>query len=303
MRPLVSIVIPTFNRARDLDRALKSVLAQTYSNWEALIIDNHSTDNTDEVVRSFNDSRIILYKINNDGMISVSRNLGIKHAQGEYIAFLDSDDWWLPRKLDESLKYLEQGADVIYHELFVVTKDCQRLFWRKAKARDLRSPAFKDLIVDGNALINSSVVLRKSVLTGIGFLPEDREMNPCCDYDAWLHIAKHTEKFKRVPKTLGYYWMGGGNVTTSERTITSLDRFESLYASDLVDLSKDDIWWLNYAKGRAYYHLGFYEIAKKHLGLIRWHRVPSSVYWNSLRMLLFINLYHSKVAWAHNKKH
>src|SRR3989338_2810117 len=102
MKPIVSIVIPTYNRACDLERALKSVLAQTYSNWEALVVDNHSSDNTDDVVKSLNDSRLKLFKIHNDGVIAASRNAGVKHATGEYIAFLDSDDWWMPQKLEES---------------------------------------------------------------------------------------------------------------------------------------------------------------------------------------------------------
>ena len=109
--PRISIVIPTYNRARDLERALKSLKAQTFINWEVLIIDNESVDNTDEVVSGFSDPRMKLFKIDNDGVIAASRNLGIREASGEYIAFLDSDDWWKPKKLEESVKCLEKSAD------------------------------------------------------------------------------------------------------------------------------------------------------------------------------------------------
>ena len=87
LTPLVSIVIPTYNHARYLGRALQSVLDQTYINWEAIIIDNHSTDNTDQLVASFSDSRIIYLKIHNNGVIASSRNAGIREAKGEWIAF------------------------------------------------------------------------------------------------------------------------------------------------------------------------------------------------------------------------
>ena len=90
--PLVSVVIPTYNHARYLARALQSVLDQTYTNWEAIVIDNHSTDNTDEVMASFADSRITLLKIHNNGVIAASRNIGIRAANSEWITFLDSDD-------------------------------------------------------------------------------------------------------------------------------------------------------------------------------------------------------------------
>jgi glycosyltransferase involved in cell wall biosynthesis len=75
--PLVSVIIPTYNRARELARALESVRAQTYGNWEALVVDNHSTDDTDQLISGFNDPRIRAFKIHNDGVIAASRNVGI----------------------------------------------------------------------------------------------------------------------------------------------------------------------------------------------------------------------------------
>ena len=113
--PVVSVIIPTYNRASDLKRALNSVQEQTFVNWEALVVDNNSEDNTDEIVIGFNDPRIKLFKINNDGVIAASRNKGIKEASGEYIAFLDSDDWWAPNKLELSVAALKAGSDIVYH--------------------------------------------------------------------------------------------------------------------------------------------------------------------------------------------
>lgn len=289
MKPLVSIVIPTYNRARDIDRALRSVLAQTYSHWEALIVDNHSSDNTDDVVKSFSDSRIRLLKIHNDGVIAASRNLGIKHARGEYIAFLDSDDWWMPQKLEESLRYLVQGADVVYHDLFLVTRSDQRIFWRKERTRRLKPPVFRDLLVNGNALNNSSVVVRKSIFQKIGGMSEDIALVAMEDYDAWLRAAKFTEKFKRVPRTLGYYWANGGNISSPERTIKFLDAFEERYAKDINDLSPGaGFWWLNYARGEAHYSLRSYAMALKHLKRFHWGQIRPLSMIKALWMILLI---------------
>lgn len=261
--PLVSVVIPTYNRATELERALKSVLSQTYTKWEVLIVDNYSTDSTDKLVKSFCDSRIKLFKIHNDGVIAASRNLGVKYSSGSYVAFLDSDDWWMPNKLEESLKYLEQGMDIVYHDLFLIKKINQRYFWRKTRTRELKKPVFEDLVVNGNTLNNSSVVLRKRVLDEIGEFSENRTLIATEDYIAWLKAAKYTERFKKIPQTLGYYWIGGNNTSNPERTLRLLNTFEEQYRNVILDLNlQDRIYWLNYARGKSYYRLGLYRKAQ-----------------------------------------
>ncbi len=117
---LVSVVIPTYNHARFLGRALQSVLDQTYTNWEAIVVDNHSQDNTDEVVQRFACGRFTLLKIHNNGVIAASRNMGIRAAKGEWIAFLDSDDWWKPNKLQVCFEHINNNVDLVYHRLKLV---------------------------------------------------------------------------------------------------------------------------------------------------------------------------------------
>jgi len=106
--PTISVIIPTYNRANFIDVAIKSVLNQSYQDFEIIIVDDGSTDNTEEIVKNFNDFRInyFFHKFNQG--ISAARNTGIKACQGKYIAFLDSDDEWLPEKLDkkEGQRYL-----------------------------------------------------------------------------------------------------------------------------------------------------------------------------------------------------
>ena len=260
MKPLVSIVIPTYNRARDLDRALKSVLAQTCSDWEVLVVDNHSSDNTDDLVKGFNDSRIKLFKIHNDGVIAASRNLGIKHAIGEYIAFLDSDDWWSPVKLEKSLKYLNQGADVVYHDLYYSNKYNQKLFFKKSNSRQLERPVFEDLIANGNALATSSVVVRKVIMDRIGGLSEERDVVTWEDYDAWIRISKITQNFQFIPECLGFYWRGGGNTSNPAKVIENIEAWERKYLNQSV-IIKARCVWATYTKGRCCYLLKDYKSA------------------------------------------
>ena len=125
MHFFVSVIIPTYNHAKFLAKAIKSVLDQTYTNFEIIVIDNHSTDNTNEVVNSFNDARLKLLKVHNNGVIAISRNKGILEAKGDWIAFLDSDDFWYPSKLETAMNFALQNDEyevICTNELMVNSK-------------------------------------------------------------------------------------------------------------------------------------------------------------------------------------
>lgn len=107
---LVTIIIPTFNRAYILPRAIKSSLSQTYQNIELIIIDDGSTDNTEEIVKGFQDSRIQYIRHSENRGVSAARNTGIKSSKGDFIALLDSDDEYLPEKIEKSLKGYKSGS-------------------------------------------------------------------------------------------------------------------------------------------------------------------------------------------------
>jgi len=105
--PLVSVVIPTYNRSHLITRAINSVLHQTYKNLECIVVDDASTDNTGELVHSINDDRIIYLRHDNNKYTSASRNTGIKNAKGKFIAFLDDDDVWLSTKLEKQVLLIQ----------------------------------------------------------------------------------------------------------------------------------------------------------------------------------------------------
>ena len=97
-----SVVIPTYNCAEYLKRALSSVFSQTYQDFEIIVIDNSSTDNTQNVIKSFDNQKLKVIRVNNKGIIGYSRNKGIEASKGTWIAFLDSDDRWLPEKFNSA---------------------------------------------------------------------------------------------------------------------------------------------------------------------------------------------------------
>lgn len=104
--PLVSIVMPAHNAADFIDDAIHSVLGQSYGNWELIVVDDHSTDKTVEVVKQFKDKRVQVIALKRNGGAAKARNRGIREARGEYLAFLDADDLWQPDKLERQLAFM-----------------------------------------------------------------------------------------------------------------------------------------------------------------------------------------------------
>ncbi len=111
MAPTVSVIVPTYNRADAIPRTIESVLSQTLEDLELIIVDDASDDDTDEVVASYDDDRIRFFQHEENQGASVARNTGIDHAEGEYMAFLDSDDVWLPTKVEKQVLTLELRSD------------------------------------------------------------------------------------------------------------------------------------------------------------------------------------------------
>jgi glycosyltransferase involved in cell wall biosynthesis len=232
--PLVSVVIPTYNHAHFLNHALQSVLDQSYTHWEAIVIDNNSRDNTDEVMQRFTDQRITYLKIHNNGVIAASRNAGIRAAKGKWIAFLDSDDWWVPTKLECCVAALNAGADLVYHDLYTVRLSDQVRFEDRIASTGPQHPMFVALLCTGMSIPNSSVVVRKDLLNRIGGILEDRGLISVEDYDTWIRLSRLTENFVRIPECLGYYWAGGGNISAASSKQIYIIR--TLYAQYLDEL-------------------------------------------------------------------
>ena len=164
MKPFVSIIIPTYQNCNRLRGALNSVLSQTYDDYEVLIMDDGSTDGTEEMVNSFKDSRIFYYWNKNSGGPAKPRNRGIKFSKGNWIAFLDSDDSWKPNKLKMCIENISEQVDLIYHDLEIVYGSKKIFRRKKARTRKLKKPVLIDLLINDNLICNSSVIVRKNLL-------------------------------------------------------------------------------------------------------------------------------------------
>jgi glycosyltransferase involved in cell wall biosynthesis len=181
----VSVIIPTFNRAGRVIRAISSVLEQTFIDFEIIVVDDGSTDETEKTVARFNDRIKYIAQPANLG-VSAARNTGIKNSSAPFIAFLDSDDHWLPEKLETQMRFFETSADALAcqtEEIWI--RNGRRVNPRKKHLKpsgDIFEPSLKMCLVSPSA-----VMLRRSLLEKVGLF--DENLPVCEDYDLWLRIA------------------------------------------------------------------------------------------------------------------
>jgi glycosyltransferase involved in cell wall biosynthesis len=212
--PFFSIIIPTYNSKSSLEIALNSVLNQTFQDFEILIIDDGSTDGTDVLMLEYKDIRILYEKQVNSGGPASPRNKGINLSKGKWICFLDSDDYWCSNKLEFCYNQINSNVDLLFHDLYLVNK---KNFWltnKILKGRRLDSPVIRDLLINGNAISTSSVVVRRKIVEKFGGFDENIDVIAAEDFKLWLGVATLTNKFKYINSPLGYYLDLGSGISS-----------------------------------------------------------------------------------------
>jgi glycosyltransferase involved in cell wall biosynthesis len=216
--PTVSVILPTYNRAELIGRAIKSILSQTYQDFEIIVVDDGSTDNTEEVVKSFDDKRIkyIVYKRNKGA--AIARNVGIKAAMGEYIAFQDSDDEWLPLKLEKQLKVFDVSpaeVGVVYTGFWRI-KDKKKIYlpfeWVKQKDGNIHKELIK-----GNFVSTQTILVKKECFKKSGLF--DENLRGLLDWELFIRISNYYNfKYIEEPLLIAYHTLD--SITADSNAIT-----------------------------------------------------------------------------------
>lgn len=247
--PKVSIVTPTFNRSRFIARLVKNVLSQTYQDFELVIIDDGSTDNTKELVdqsiKEFPNRIQYVYQPNQGS--GKARNTGIKHARGKYVAFLDSDDEWLPEYLERTIAVLEKGDyqwTVTGARRIDIDKDGKEIDSQLIKCNlqefgyfFKRELSLYEALLTGNVVGETSriVVLKEALLAAGGFKDH---LKLSQDYELWLRLAKANYKLFITDDPLVLYRKSVDSVTKTRLVEGLRYGFEiiSQYSKDAVKL-------------------------------------------------------------------
>lgn len=184
--PTVSVIIPTFNRAWTLSSAIDSVLAQSFQDFELIIVDDGSTDNSNALLTQYGDTIKVLPQANRG--VSAARNRGIHAARGRLIAFLDSDDEWMPEKLAVQVEFFKQNPTLqICQTEEIWIRKGQHVNPKKRHKKpsgDIFKPSLHLCLVSPSA-----VMLRRALFERVGFF--DEALPACEDYDMWLRISCH----------------------------------------------------------------------------------------------------------------
>lgn len=184
----VSIIMPSYNTARYIRESIESVLNQTYTNWELIIVDDCSSDNTDEIVAKFTDGRIKYFKNEKNSGAAVSRNKALQEAKGKWIAFLDSDDLWMPEKVEKQIKFMTDNGYAFSYTNYIeidensVSKGKMITGPKRVNKRKMRDYSY----------IGCLTVMYDAEKVGLIQIEDIKKNN---DYAMWLKVIKKADCF------------------------------------------------------------------------------------------------------------
>jgi len=201
-RPLVSIIIPAYNVASYVRDAIDSALAQTYKNIEIVVVNDGSTDATAEVLEPYRESGKIIYIFQKNRGLSGARNTGIRVAKGEFVALLDSDDIFLPEKIEKQVGYLlaHPDYDVCYCDVWHFRDDAPEKMLKLNYAYYSSDAVFPNLLKK-NFILPLSMVMRRSAIVRAGLFDETYRRSE--DWECWVRLAYRGSKFYFLPEILG----------------------------------------------------------------------------------------------------
>lgn len=204
---LVSVIMPTYNCGRFIRESIDSVLAQTYTEWELLIVDDGSTDETEQIVFGYTDPRIRYLHNPRTVGAALTRNTALREARGSYIAFLDADDVWMPTKLERQIAFMEQnGYAFTYHDYIEIDEQSKPLGVHVSGKKHVRPFDMKSCCWPGclSVVYNAKVV-------GLVQIPDIRKNN---DSAMWLQAIRKADCYL-LPETLAKYRRRTGSITPS----------------------------------------------------------------------------------------
>ena len=233
--PRVSVVVPTYNRARLLPGAIESALDQTFDDLEVIVADDGSDDSTEQVASAFGD-RVQLLKLPHSGKPAAARNAALGAARGELVALLDSDDAWLPEKLERQLELLDRRPEVglVCTNAWVIDANGRRGDRTYLDGRAGAEGRVLVPLLDTNFVIASTVLVRRGLVDEAGGFSEEPLLRAVEDYDLWLRLAVVT-RFAYLPTPLALYREHAGairgtvpRVAVCRSQLRILDRVEPL---------------------------------------------------------------------------
>lgn len=240
--PKISIIIPTWNSEKTLRATIKSCLNQTLEPFEVLVCDDGSTDNSKKVVEDINDPRVIWVPHQHTGTPAIPRNNGMRVSSGDWIAFCDSDDEWLPEKLEKQIQYLSKSKNkaVCTNAIIKINENITS----KKMLNFKKSNISTDNLIWNNNIICSSVIINKSIYNKIGGFPEDTKYAGFEDYVYWLKVSTETDLSFLDENLVIYYDHPKTSIRSKQIPDTDIKKLS--LESFILFIKKDEVKYLSY---------------------------------------------------------
>lgn len=278
--PLVSVIVPAYNRAHLLKRCIDSVLGQTYKNIELILIDNASSDNTGEIIQQINDDRLKYFRLKVNRGASGGRNEGLRHASGDYVIFLDSDDEFLPDKIKESVSALENADEkfgVVYSGYWEIDLKGKKTYMPEEHNR-LQGNLNRQLLHHG--FITCPSLIRRAVFDKVE--PFDEKLKHLDDWDLWIRISFYYH-FLFIDKPLHVVYVQPDSISLNlPNMLEARKRYLEKYGQ-IIKNDPEMLAWFNYNIGAAAFNCGRMAEAT-HFFIKAWLSKPWS--WHYLRIFL-----------------
>lgn len=208
MAPLVSVVVPAYNSGAFISETIRSVLAQSLADLELIVVDDGSTDDTPTLVAQIGDPRLRLIRVPHSGLPPATRNRGLRESRGRFVALLDADDLWLPRKLEAQVRCLEISSSAgcvhtaVHHLVNGTVEEAPPL---RHDARVIEGSEAIPRLLTRNFIYNSSTMVRREIFDQVGYLLEEPGFLMVDDFDLWLRMAEVGWGFSYVAEPLVLY--------------------------------------------------------------------------------------------------
>ncbi len=298
----ISVIMPAYNAVQYISESIQSVIDQSYKNWELIIVDDGSIDDTAKIVKDFaNRESRIKYFYQKNSRQGKARNLALKHADGDYIAFLDADDLWHPLKLEKQIFFLKsKNADLVFCDSSIFNEDPMKPIGKLGvKAGYFFGNEGIKLFLESNRIPLLTVLVKREKVLQVNGFTEVLEIQNAEDYHLWLKLLSNNNKFYASDELLAYYRKHSYQSTAND----SYSTFQAIHAIQSLSYNNNDIKHHKTACLRKWYKK-FYQLEilssrEFHLNIMHNYKVGTNLKLRSYIMSLSIRMlsfrYYNKI--------
>ncbi len=273
--PIISVVVPAYNSQRTILETINSVLEQSFTDFELIVINDGSTDGTLELLSNIKDARFKVYSYPNGGL-PVARNRGIVRATGEFVSFIDADDLWTPDKLELQLQALQQNPQAGVAYSWTICMGNNGNSFHPGVSESFQGNVYPKLLVGNFIGSGSNVLLRREAIESVGYF--DESLKSCEDWDYWLRLAPKWE-FVVVPEPQIIYRLSSGAMSSK---LDVMEKYQTLVLEKAFESAPSELQYLK-NRGFAYIYLFMTRLCLSRVNDAKVVKQASQKLWKAIR--------------------